>query len=140
VSAAGHCWLTVRQHSRNAQLRRQGEPHKVLLSGDVVVIPAIRRLRQKASIGYSPDLDLAEVFDARMGDGIPVGSGKEKDSGEQAYLQRRRSNRYLGVNLSDDVRNLPLGARGPAGQRRVGLGHKASQERRGFQDGADHES
>ncbi len=98
-----------------------------------------RFILQKARIGYYPDLDLAEVFDANTGDRIPVGAGNEKDPAELAYLQRNRSNLDQAVNINDDVRNLPPEARGPDGKPRVSLDNKSPHVQSLFQHGADNE-
>lgn len=99
----------------------------------------LRQILQLARVGYYPDLDLAEVFDANTGDRIPVGAGNEKDPAELAYLQRNRSNLDEVVNINDDVRNLPPEARGPDGQPRVSLDNKAPHVQSLFQHGADNE-
>ena len=99
----------------------------------------VRQLLRQARIGYYPDLDLAEVFDANTGDRIPVGAGNEKDQGELAYLQRNRSNLDEVVNINDDVRNLPQDARGPDGKPRVSLDNKSPHVQSLFQHGADNE-
>jgi len=94
---------------------------------------------QQARVGYYPDLDLAEVFDASTGDRVPVGAGNEKDPAELAYLQRNRSNLDEAVNINDDVRNLPPEARGPDGKPRVSLDNKSPHLQSLFQHGADNE-
>ncbi|MCX6606648.1 MAG: hypothetical protein NTV52_24100 [Acidobacteria bacterium] len=100
---------------------------------------ALRQILQQARVGYYPDLDLAEVFDANTGDRIPVGAGNEKDAAELAYLQRNRSNLDEVVNINDDVRNLPPEARGPDGKPRVSLDNKSPHVQSLFQHGADNE-
>jgi len=101
--------------------------------------PGLRQLLLEARIGYYPDLDLAEVFDANTGDRIPTGAGNEKEPAELAYVQRNRSNLDQAVNINDDVRNLPPEARGPDGQPRVSLDNTSPHVQSLFQHGADNE-
>jgi hypothetical protein len=101
--------------------------------------PGLRKLLLEARIGYYPDLDLAEVFDANTGDRIPTGAGNEKEPAELAYVQRNRSNLDQAVNINDDVRNLPPEARGPDGQPRVSLDNTSPHVQSLFQHGADNE-
>ncbi|MFN9084681.1 MAG: hypothetical protein ACK5XD_06840 [Acidobacteriota bacterium] len=127
LQAKGHFDLTT--HGALEALH-QSYPHEAA---------ALRQLLQQARIGYYPDLDLAEVFDANTGDRIPVGAGNEKDPAELAYLQRNRSNLDQVVNINDDVRNLPPEARGPDGKPRVSLDNTSPHVQSLFQHGADNE-